>query len=441
MKRKLGLLLATLMVLNTVSMSAMAFESPLKKYSLYDDVFAVPPPADDGTGRERAMGEYYDNSLGKKLNEEGAAANAEGGHNYVSPDIPSLKDYKPQPVYEKTSNRNQTLRESSRNVYSDPETTPRWQEGPIFYAEPTLESIIAKYKKSDFAGCLQECEAYVRKYPHDTLGYYYLAMAYTKCSDKDNAIKAYERVISLHDNPMIVKYATNGRNCILGNEEEKCFPNVNEPELIYPYAHLAAYNFEPVDPQELVNRNLAQLRLKLSPVEEGKQGEDENANNEGEDEKDKIVLPFGKQDESLDAFIRAPYGNGLSPELNKEYQQLQLKKLQQSINKTEEAEDKTMKQQELNDIRRFDNHKTDSETIKLAYDPSALDIKSIEKDPEFIKQKQELEELNMLLGNDKKSGSDDITNLLPYMTEGDQKVSPEVIRDMMMQSMMESISI
>ena len=29
----------------------------------------------------------------------------------------------------------------------------------------------------------------------------------------------------------------------------------------------------------------------------------------------------------------------------------------------------------------------------------------------------------------------------PYMTEGDQKVSPEVIRDMMMQSMMESISI
>ena len=95
----------------------------------------------------------------------------------------------------------------------------------------------------------------------------------------------------------------------------------------------------------------------------------------------------------------------------------------------------------MNDIRRFDNHKTDSETIKLAYEPSTIDFKSIEKDPDFIKQRQEFEELNMLLGNDKKSDSNDITNLLPYMTEGDQKVSPEVIKDMMMQSMMESISI
>ena len=64
MKKKLGLLLATLMVLNTASIASFAMESPLKKYSLYDDVFAVPQPADDGTGRERAMGEYYDNSRG-----------------------------------------------------------------------------------------------------------------------------------------------------------------------------------------------------------------------------------------------------------------------------------------------------------------------------------------------------------------------------------------
>ena len=35
-----------------------------------------------------------------------------------------------------------------------------------------------------------------------------MAMCYTKVSDKENAIKAYEKVISLNANPMIVKYAT-----------------------------------------------------------------------------------------------------------------------------------------------------------------------------------------------------------------------------------------
>ena len=263
-------------------------------------------------------------------------------------------------------------------------------------------------------------------------------MAYTKCSDKDNAIRAYEKVIALHDNPMIVKYATNGRNCVMENGDEECFQDVNVPELIYPYAHLADYQFEPVDPQKLIDRNLAQLRLKLSPeVEEGATTE----SSEGESEGDNFTLPFGTQDSSLDAFINAPYGNGMSPELTQQYQQLQLKKLQQTINRGAEVEDPTKEQQELQDIKRFDSHKTDSETVKLAYDPSAIDIKSIEKDPDFIKQRQEFEELNMLLGNDKQKDTSDITNLLPYMTEGDQKVSPEVIRDMMMQSMMESISI
>ena len=440
MKKKFGLLLATLMVLNTVSTGVFAFESPLKKYSLYDDVFAVPQQPDDGTGRERAMGEYYDNSLGKKLHEGGSGQQVNPNTpDYVSPEVPSLKDFKPEPVYEKTTNRNETLRESSRNVYSDPTTKPSWQEGPIFYAAPTLESIIAKYKKSDFAGCLQECEAYVRKYPNDTLGYYYLAMSYTKCSKKYEAIRAYEKVISLNDNPMIVKYATNGRNCVLDNGTEECFQNVNEPELIYPYAYLADYTFQPVDPQQLIDRNLAQLRLRLYPVDD--QGNPIEVKDENPEGTPQIALPFGKQDGNLDAFINAPYGNGLSPEVNQQYQQLQLKKLQQTINRGEDEANPEQKQRELNDIKRFDSHKTDSETIKLAYEPSAFDIKSIEKDPEFIKQKQELEELNMLLGNDRKNDSSDITNLLPYMTEGEQKVSPEVIRDMMMQSMMESISI
>lgn len=438
MKKNLSLLLAAMMVLNTLSVTAFAFESPLKKYNLYDDVMGVPQQADDGTGRERGMGDYYNESLGKKLHGgsgQPAATNPDGTPAEVdsaTAQIQDLKNFHPEPIYQ-SGTRNQTLRESSRNVYSDPTETPSWMEGPVFYAEPTLESIILKYRKSDFAGCMQECEAYVRKHPADTLGYYYLAMCYTKCSEKDKAIRAYEQVIALNDNPMIVKYATNGRNCVMENETEACFEKVNEPELIYPYAHLADVDLQPIDPQVLINRNLSQLRLRLSPLEEA------GKNNDNKQNKETLRLPFGDQnDSSLDAFINAPYGNGLSPKVNQEYQQLQLKKIQQTINNGNPQE-QTEEREKIDDIKNFDKFKTDSETIKLAYDPTAVSMEEISKDPEYIKQQQELNELNMLLGNEKKNN--DFTDLLPYMTEGDKKVSPEVIRDMMMQSMMESISI
>ena len=51
----------------------------------------------------------------------------------------------------------------------------------------------------------------------------------------------------------------------MDNDTEKCYPNVNEPELIYPYADVVTADLTPVDPETLVNQNLAKLREKLSP--------------------------------------------------------------------------------------------------------------------------------------------------------------------------------
>ena len=101
--------------------------------------------------------------------------------------------------------------------------------------------------------------------------------------------------------------------------KKKCYPNVNEPELIYPYAEMAkGMDLTPVDPETLVNRNIKTLQNKLSPVVK----EDNNNNNNGggnnsdpnnQEKNKKPNLPFGNQDEKLDNFINAPYGNGLSP--------------------------------------------------------------------------------------------------------------------------------
>jgi hypothetical protein len=268
-------------------------------------------------------------------------------------------------------------------------------------------------------------------------------MCYTKVNDKENAIKAYEKVISLNANPMIVKYATNGRNCIMGNDSEKCYQNVNEPEYIYPYKDIAkSVDLTPVDPNTLINRNLAQVKSKLAQQAEAKSDDSDPNNPDNNEEKKDISLPFGKQDSDLDKFINAPYGNGLSPDLNKEYQQLQLKRLQETINKEGDESQDTKNYRNIDDIKKFDKHKTDSEQIKLAYDIPENVLKDLEKDPEYIQQKKELEELNMLLGNDKSSKSSDVSDLIPYMNESNSKnISPEVMQTLMMQSMMGGLGI
>lgn len=435
MKKKIGLLLATVMVMNTVSpMTFAAWKNPLTNYNLYEDTH--PSAATSNDSNEQVMGDFYSNSM--------AAQNDGMGVGDIDP--ASFTEGSESQTEEATKTRNETLRESSRNVYTDPEATPGWLTGPSFYPEPSFDSIVEKYRVGDYSGCLQESIAYVRLYPNDTLGFYYLAMSYSKISDKDNAIMAYEKVIELNDNPMIVKYATNGRNCILGVETEACFENVNEPELIYPYVKMVeSADLTPIDPEVLVNRNLAKLKATLSPLEV--ENENNNDDSQNKDKKKEHVLPFGKQDAELDAFINAPYGDGFSPELKKEYKQLQLRKIMDAVNATEEAPDSpevdAQENKNLKDIQKFDDKHSDSGMIKLAYAEPSKMFEELSKDPEYIRQKQEIEELQMLFGSEKSTAErNDMMDLLPYMSEqGDKKLSPEVIQSLMMQSMMGNLTL
>lgn len=419
MKKKIGLLLATVMVLNTaIASTAYGWTNPLKNYNLYEDTH---PSSSDESAMERdnVMSEYYSNSLA-----------GQDSTDYVPATVPSYGSESESKQVEVPQRRNDYLRESSRKVYSTGQ--PGWLSEPSFYSNPTLASIKTKYHKSNFAGCLQECISYVKLHPSDTLGYYYLAMCYAKVSDKENAIRAYEKVIALNDNPMIVKYATNGRNCVMGSDDAKCYQDVNVPELIYPYADVAesVADLTPIDPQTLVNRNLTQLQSKLSPAE--KKEEDNNNPNAKDKDKKKINLPFGQQDAKLDAFINAPYGNGLSPDLNKQYQQLQLKKIQQNLNNEQSTTDDS---NVLKNIHNFDNHKTDSGEIKLAY-ATQNEMESYTKSPEYLQSQKELEELRVLFGNDNssKSSDDEMMNML--LTGNGKNLSPEVIQAMMQKSMM-----
>ena len=286
MKKKIGLLVATIMVLNTVSSVTYGWQNPLKNYNLYEDTHPTNAQSEE---KEQAMSEFYSNSMAAKKSSPSSSVPT-SSLNYTS----TVEDSSSTQTSSNEPRRNEVLRESSRNVYGDPEVKAGWTTAQSFYSNPSLESIRAKYKKSNFAGCLQECISYVKLHPNDTLGFYYMAMCYTKVSDKENAIKAYEKVISLNANPMIVKYATNGRNCVLGEDKEKCYQNVNEPDLIYPYANIGNnVDLTPVDPNVLINRNLVNLQNKLSPQAVNENKDNKNGQNNGkDDDKNKINLPF-----------------------------------------------------------------------------------------------------------------------------------------------------
>lgn len=415
MYKKLSLILASIITVASIPICAHGFNNPLKSYNLYEDTHREASEASQE--RETVMGEYYSNSLRAPGN------NGSGEHNPPSstPDFSDkINNYVPKEV--NATGRNQTLRNSSRNVYSNLSEPASWEIGPYFYPNPTLESIKQKYKNSNFAGCMQEAESYVKLNPNDTLGFYYLAMSYAKTDQKEKAIRAYERVITLNDNPMIVKYATNGRNCVLGSDKEQCYMNVNEPELVYPYAELAkqTQNMKPINPQDLINRNISSLQGKL--IEGLNNGE-----NQGEGENKGPVLPFRNQDDELDKFINSPYGNGLSPELNNEYKILQLKKLQQNMNNSENED---LKNNFFNNIRNFDKG-SDAGLAKLAYiDPSKLD--KLSDNPEYAQAQKELKEMRMLLGNNTSNRNEDFMDIL--LSGGAENMPPEVIKTMMLQS-------
>lgn len=439
MHRSICLILAMILSAGPLAQISYGFKNPLQEYNLYKDVHRNENVNDERENVMRDM--YYNKNTSDSTNRKTPPAvnpTSKGGLNEAIENIEV-----PVPV-----RRNDYLRESSKKRYAD-SGAPRWGEGKAFYDSPNLESIKQKYRDKNYAGCMQECEAYVRLNPNDTLGFYYLAMCYANADDIENAVRAYEKVISLNDNPMIVKYATNGRNCLIKdkvpadgdgssrNDDIKCFDNVNEPEYLYPYRDLAnSIEMTPVDPRTLIERNVDALQNRISPTEVAESSDDKKK--KGDD--GKIKLPFGAQDSALDAFIKAPYGSGMSPELEKQYKQIQLHQFQQTINNGNDIEKNPGKYyQNLRNMKGKDNKKSESETIKLALADNN-DLKDFFNSPEYIQNKKELDQIRMMFGDYKsENGKNDLMDIIPALSQGDEKLSPQAMQMIMMQSVMPDI--
>lgn len=258
----------------------------------------------------------------------------------------------------------------------------------VYYPNATTKSIATKYKTGNYSGCLQECYSLLKKQPNNSLGYYYLAMVYTHLNKKEEAVAAYEKVIELKPNQYLVDFATKGRDCL--TDGPTCHPESQQKE--------------------------------------------------------------GEQLDDLDKFIRAPYGNGLSPELNNEVRQKQLNNIQKTINQKDNLEN-----QDIQKIKKFDNNKSESEeTIKIAQVSDEEVLKAINtlkeagvnvsvqssptENPYAMAQYQDprVAEMSMLLGNNN-NNNNSMMNVVPMLMNQAQKgenIDPRIMQTLMMDSMM-----
>lgn len=272
-----------------------------------------------------------------------------------------------------------------------------------YYPNASMKSVEAKYKKGNYTGCLQELYTIVKKQPENAIAYYYVAMAYTKVGAVEQAKAAYQKVINLNSNPFLVDYARKGKDCLIGGP--------------------------------------ACVTAKVD-----------------------VDLPDDMNE--LDKFIAAPYGNGMSKEMNEQYKQQQLNAIQNKINNGN-----TLTPEDIQKMRELQNNKSEAlSEDKLAMAdgkamPSneevlgALDVlkraglnisaqesqnnavQPVASQPSYMPDPQ-IQQMSMMLnGNNNGYNNDPMMTMLPYMMEGEgKKVDPQVIQAMMMNSMMNSLN-
>ena len=262
----------------------------------------------------------------------------------------------------------------------------------VYYPNASIKSATAKYKSGNYTGCLQELYSLLKKDPDNSYAYYYMALAYANMGMKSEASDAYDKVVELSPDSYIAEFAEKGKDCLTGGPKCKA----------------------------------------------------EEVSEEQADEED-----------ALDRFINAPYGNGLSPELNKEIKQKELSNIKETINSKDD-----LKYNDFQKIKEFDrkneselndnqSYNDEEETIKIvqASDEDVLNAIRTLKDAgvtvtvntnPYGYQNPQMAEMSMMLGgNNYNNGS--MMNMLPVLMAQNQdgkNIDPRMIQAMMMNSMM-----
>lgn len=262
-----------------------------------------------------------------------------------------------------------------------------------------INAAIKKYKAGNYAGCLQDMQAYVKRDPSNAVAYYYIAISYAQANNKDEAIKAYEKAIALKSNPIVTDYATTGKRCL--ETPDKC----KETE------------------------DLSDL--------------------------DKFVQqPFGDGlSKKVKDDLESKHLDALKNDINKdkEIDVYELKKFNKSEAKPSNAEVvnalKVLEKAGFSNLVQNSQAAPAQNQVQTQNQNSAMnEYAKVMNDPQIMAQNQQMQQLQMMMGNGNNNNNqnNNFMNMLPYMMaqsgQGGQgsNMSPQLIQSMLMNSMMPS---
>lgn len=288
---------------------------------------------------------------------------------------------------------------SQRQIYQQQQQqtaqdASNFEKDPVYYPNATVNTAIAKYKKGNYTGCIQEMYSIIKKDPSNAVAYYYIALCYTQIGDNTNAVKSYEKVIALNPNQTLLNYATKGRDCITGGPA--CSPEGEHDELDTfvnsPYGN----GLSPELSVEMKQKQLERVKQTINTKEEL---------NKKDIEKIRKIdsKSEAKQTEKL------AYAEPTSDEILSAIDVLKRAGVNVSLQ---------------NASSQNENSYMNMMNPMAAY-----------SDPQMA-------EMSMLLGNNNNNNNNAMWNMLPFMLankEQGKNIDPQVIQAMMMQSMLPNL--
>lgn len=93
-----------------------------------------------------------------------------------------------------------------------------------------LKPIIAKYKKGDYIGSMQDLEDLIKVEKNNTYAKYYLALCYTRLGYKEEATIIYKEVVKKDENLALSYYSQRALDCLENPNSSICKPAQKEEE-------------------------------------------------------------------------------------------------------------------------------------------------------------------------------------------------------------------
>lgn len=299
-----------------------------------------------------------------------------------------------------------------------------------------VRQAINKYKTQDYIGCIQDLEEYSQDDPTNSISYYYTGIAYMKIGMKEKAIESFSKVSALNSIPILSSYAIQASQCMITNQSPCVYKKYNATEIEEMILDPTAFFTREAEAPELeINRETVPLEALTD----------------------------------IDKLIQGVYPENIHPDANKTIQETRLIQEQEKVNS--ELKQRTRRKSSENQTS---NASTDTEKLANVSDKEIADaVRTLNKagykfvSPEdqssnnqknlnpykqmadFYAFNQDAAEMAMMFGTNNNNRNNSFEQMLPYLLMQEQqvkngssdntqqrKMSPELIKTMMMSSMM-----